>query len=126
MKKYGFPKQARIIRERDFQRLRRRGLRLTAYPLRVRALPRDEGDSRLGLAVGRRVGPAVVRNRWKRAIREAFRLNRHRLRQPYDMAVSVAWEAEPGEATQVEQAFLQVVEQLNARADDTADADTAG
>ncbi len=113
MKRYGFPRQARIVRKRDFQRLRRLGRRLTAHPLRVRALPREEGRSRLGLAVGRRVGPATVRNRWKRAIREAFRLNRHRLRRPYDMAISVAWEAGPEETAQVEQAFLQVVEQLN-------------
>jgi len=42
---------------------------------RISGLP----HARLGLTVSRRVGNAVVRNRWKRALREAFRQVRHRL-----------------------------------------------
>jgi ribonuclease P protein component len=36
----------------------------------------DAGHERLGLAIGRRVGGAVVRNRARRLLREAFRRNR--------------------------------------------------
>lgn len=42
---------------------------------------------RLGLSVSRKVGGAVVRNRWKRLIREAFRLSRTQLPQGVDLVV---------------------------------------
>jgi ribonuclease P protein component len=43
------------------------------------------GYARLGLVVSRRLGGAVVRNRIKRRLREAFRTNRHDL--PGDLDV---------------------------------------
>lgn len=47
----------------------------------------DLGFSRLGLVVSRRAGNAVRRNRWKRMIREAFRLSRDDLPSSCDLVV---------------------------------------
>lgn len=50
--------------------------------------------TRLGLSVGRRVGGAVVRNRFKRMMREAFRLNQGKLPAGMDLVISAQPHAE--------------------------------
>ncbi len=64
-------------------------IRKSAGPIVVFAKPNGLEHSRLGLAVGRRAGGAVQRNRLKRLIREAFRLDQHALPLGFDFVVSV-------------------------------------
>ena len=53
----------------------------------IRALPNGQGYSRLGLSVGSKVGSAIKRNRVKRLLREAYRLNRDKLTVPCDLVI---------------------------------------
>jgi ribonuclease P protein component len=56
---------------------------------------RDSGAARLGLLISRRHAPrAVVRNRIKRCIREAFRLEQERL-GPIDVLVRPPYGVKP-------------------------------
>jgi ribonuclease P protein component len=69
----------RLRDPRDFQRVNRTGVRrASAHFVAVIAPARGEGP-KLGLAVSRRVGNAVARNRVKRGIREWFRRARREL-----------------------------------------------
>jgi ribonuclease P protein component len=115
MSRYSFPPAARVQNKRDFDRIYRRGFRVWVYPLGAQVLPRQSGRSRLGLSVSKKVGGSVVRNRWKRSIREAFRLNRHRLDVPCDMVVMVNWDAPEEAVEEVEDAFCEMVGRINDR-----------
>lgn len=82
-----FPPECHVRRSADFQRAYARRLRASDDWLLVFACPNGLPYARLGLSVSRKVGNAVTRNRWKRLIREAFRLSRARLPGGLDLIV---------------------------------------
>jgi ribonuclease P protein component len=77
----GHSRSRRLLRHADFQRVYQCGHRqftgnMTVFFLRRSGLPEEAGASlRVGLTVGRVLGGAVERNRIKRRMREAVRLN---------------------------------------------------
>ncbi len=91
-----FRRSDRLLDSRDFRRVLRRGRRRASRDLVVvqakrRLNPKDSSDlgdlSRLGITVSRKVGNAVVRNRFKRRVRAWFRANRAELAAPVDLVV---------------------------------------
>ncbi len=74
-----FTKEQRLRTGADFDAVFAAKLSVGDGVLVVHARPNGLNHARLGLAVSRRVGNAVRRNRWKRCIREAFRLAQHEL-----------------------------------------------
>src|SRR6185503_19284271 len=83
----------RIRKQADFDRIY--GSRVFAADgvLVVNGAPNGLAHARLGLSVSKKVGNAVVRNRWKRLIREAFRLAREGLPVGIDLVVRPQKEA---------------------------------
>jgi len=86
--RYFFPPSARIRRRVEFDRVFKEGERISGQCLACFILPREgDAESRLGLAVSRKTGGAVARNRIKRRIREYFRLHRSAFIRPVDLVV---------------------------------------
>lgn len=63
----------RLRERREFLRCYRAGRRRTRPLLMLYSLPNQLDHARLGITASRKVGPAVVRNRAKRRIRDIFR-----------------------------------------------------
>ena len=72
-----FPKEERIRRRVDYQRIFQKGEKRKTEHFRIYICPNPLAHGRLGMSVGKRVGGAVVRNHLKRLIREFFRLNKN-------------------------------------------------
>jgi ribonuclease P protein component len=88
-----FTREDRLRRRSEFDRVYSQGRRAWTPGFSVIIAPGETGRHRLGLTVGRQVGNAVVRNRVKRRLREAFRRNRQRLPGCYDIVVQARREA---------------------------------
>jgi ribonuclease P protein component len=87
----GLPGAARLKRPIDFKAVYAARQSVASGPLVFYGRQRTDSGAptRLGLSVSRRVGNAVVRNRWKRRLREAFRLLRQDLPAGFDLVVIV-------------------------------------
>lgn len=76
--KKNFPKHSRLLRHADFERVYKQGRRHFGAHITVFYLARTEQEVdglRIGFTVGKALGGAVQRNRIKRRLREAVRLN---------------------------------------------------
>jgi ribonuclease P protein component len=96
------PRERRLTGKSQFDLVHRERLRVSDALFTVIARPNGMGHARLGMAVGRRAaGSAVNRNRVRRVVREAFRLNQQEL-PPLDLVVNAkpaAAQAANGELT---------------------------
>jgi ribonuclease P protein component len=61
-----------ITRRSTFDRLRREGVRVRRGALGLTYVPFDASRPEVAIAVGRRLGNAVRRNRWRRRLRAQF------------------------------------------------------
>jgi ribonuclease P protein component len=108
-----FPKRMRLLRASDFERVLAARSSIADAWIVLHAAANDVGHPRLGLIVSRRVGGAVQRNRWKRLLREAFRLSQYRL--PALDLVCLARAQRPPQLSQLMESLPTMAAQLERR-----------
>ena len=82
-----FSREMRLRKNAEFRRVLSARNSVADDVLVVYALPNELGHTRLGACVSRKNGNAVCRNRWKRQMRESFRLQQDRVPQGFDYVV---------------------------------------
>lgn len=87
MSRFDFPKTVRLLKSAEFDRVFARRCSFADGLIVVYFATGESQRPRLGLVVSRKCGNAVVRNRWKRALREAFRLVQHKLPRHLELVV---------------------------------------
>lgn len=82
-----FPRRERLTQRREYLDVYRRAKKVVGRAF-IGYVVRKEGQGRkFGMAVSRKVGGAVVRNRVKRYIREVYRTRRKHLCDDFQMVV---------------------------------------
>ena len=90
VKQFSFPKEKRLVNNRQFKAVLARGLRLSNGLLTLYMAENDCGYPRLGVSVSKSCGNAVVRNRLKRLLREAFRQSQDRIPAGFDYLLMIS------------------------------------
>jgi ribonuclease P protein component len=82
-----FPKSARVLYKRQFQKIMRTGAKAPGSHIVIHYRAHTFSRPRLGITVSKKHGKAHDRNRFKRVVREAFRQCQSRL--PQDLEINV-------------------------------------
>ncbi len=101
-----------LNQNRDFRRLYARGRSLANQYLVIYCLKSRSGANKMGITVSKKLGIAVVRNRAKRLIREAYRLSEGRFKEGYDMVFVSRSRTAGAKMPQVREAMMALAAEL--------------
>ena len=99
-----------------FRRLYGRGKSAVNPCLAVYCRKNNLGYSRLGLTVGVKLGKAVVRNRTRRRIKEAYRIHEGAFLPGYDIVVVARVRAAHSRYRELERSLLSLADKIDGRA----------
>ncbi len=108
------PKSERLRKSKDFTRVFEHGKSLPGSRVVVYYLENGLPFNRVGVAVSRRLGGAVQRNRLKRIVKEAYRANEAGLRQGLDLVLLPRSRAKAASFQEVKDELLGILSECGA------------
>ncbi|MCC5877360.1 MAG: ribonuclease P protein component [Candidatus Sumerlaeia bacterium] len=113
---FPFRPEQRLHSRKEYDLVFQQGRRCSRPLLVVFCLPHGDGDgpARLGMAVSRKVGKAVVRNKVRRRLREIFRLVQNEFLFPCDVVVVARPSAATADFDDLRRHFLRALCRLDA------------
>lgn len=83
-----FRKTQRVLSGMRFRKIIYKGRCKSDHLLVLFAIPtKSDSQPKIGITIPKKTGNAVIRNRWKRLLREAFRTQQHRFPSGFDYVV---------------------------------------
>ena len=112
MPREGFPKQVRLRKRREYLAVQRSRHRVVTTHFIVYGRGNRDGCARVGITVSRKVGRAHQRNKIKRRVREAFRLNQGEMPKGWDLVLVARQGRGVGTFREVETQLLRAAKEI--------------
>ena len=84
---YELPKKFILRKKIEFNKVYSKGRSYTNHAIVIHVMKSDNASGKVGFAVGKKIGNAVVRNRIKRLLRESYRICRHEIKPNVSMVL---------------------------------------
>jgi len=104
-----FPKELRLRKKKDIDNVYQNGTRISSLLIKVIIAKNRLPFSRVVISVSTKLCNAVGRNRWKRLVRAAFRLNKEKIGVGLDIIVIPLIKPESIKMQDVEKILLDLI-----------------
>ncbi len=102
-----------LKKNHEFRRLYQKGASAVGSGMVIYCRKNKLGRNRLGITVSVKLGHAVVRNRARRRLREVYRLNRHRMKEGYDLILVARGRTTTAAWKELNDTFLRLCRKLD-------------
>lgn len=97
-----------IKKNSDFQKVYKTGRSYANKILIMYVMKAEDGDTRIGISVSKKVGNSIVRHHVTRLLRESYRLNRDIVKTGLDIVVVARAAAKDKSFKNIESAYLHL------------------
>ena len=100
--------RSEILRKAEFQKVYSHGKSFACRDIVIYIFRAENLKGKVGFAAGKKLGCAVVRNRVKRLLREAYRLNKNKIRRDFAVILVGRKSLVDAKMQVAEKSFLEV------------------